>query len=199
MSDKHKPQRPGASNASTGGNNAAAVPEGNVDQIRDILFGGQMRDYERRFLELEERIRREADKLRADLLKRMEHLEALGREQHEQLQTQAQRSDRDRREAEDSLEQRLQAQGKSLKADLLALEQKQDHDVQQLRDRLHRSNNEAAEALRERAEELLAELQRVGTQLRDDKVARQELAGFFSEMALRLNHEFDLPQAGPRG
>lgn len=24
----------------------------NVDQIRDILFGGQMRDYERRFQEL---------------------------------------------------------------------------------------------------------------------------------------------------
>ena len=24
----------------------------NVDQIRDILFGGQMRDYERRFIEL---------------------------------------------------------------------------------------------------------------------------------------------------
>lgn len=205
MSDKHKPQRPStmsntpASSNGPASSSAAAVPEGNVDQIRDILFGGQMRDYERRFLELEERIRREADKLRADLLKRMENLETLSREQHEQLQTQAQRNDRDRREADDSLEQRLQAQGKALKSELLALEQKQDQDVQQLRERLHRSNNEAAEALRERAEELFAELQRVGSQLRDDKVARQELAGFFSEMALRLNHEFDLPQAGPRG
>lgn len=174
---------------------AAIAPEGNVDQIRDILFGGQMRDYERRFQELEERIRREADKLRSDLLKRMENLETLSREQHEQLQSQAQRADRDRREADDNLEQRLQAQGKSLKADLLALEQKQEQDTQGLREKLHRSSNEAAEALRERGEELLAELERVGAQLRDDKVARQELAGFFSEMALRLNREFDLPQA----
>ena len=28
----------------------------NVDQIRDILFGGQMRDYERRFQDLAERV-----------------------------------------------------------------------------------------------------------------------------------------------
>lgn len=175
---------------------APAVPEGHVDQIRDILFGGQMRDYERRFLELEERIRREADKLRTDLLKRMENLETLAREQHEQLQQQLQRADRDRREGDDALDGRLQSQGKSLKSDLLALEHKQEQDVQNLRERLHRSGNEAAEALRLRAEELLAELERVGAQLRDDKVARQELAGFFSEMALRLNREFDLPQAG---
>jgi hypothetical protein len=190
MTDKQKPAR---------GNGPVAAPEGNVDQIRDILFGGQMRDYERRFLELEERIRREADKLRGDLLKRMENLETLSREQYEQTQAQAQRSERDRREADDSLELRLQAQGKSLKADVLALEQKHDQDTQNLRDRLHRNSNEAAEGLRERGEELLAELQRVGAQLRDDKVARQELAGFFSEMALRLNREFDLPQASGVG
>ena len=28
----------------------------NVEQIRDILFGGQMRDYERRFLEITQRL-----------------------------------------------------------------------------------------------------------------------------------------------
>ena len=39
--------------------NAAAIEAasaGNVDKIRDILFGGQMRDYERRFQELEDRL-----------------------------------------------------------------------------------------------------------------------------------------------
>ena len=41
-----------------------AANEGNVDQIRDILFGGQMRDYERRFEELEERMKRETERNR---------------------------------------------------------------------------------------------------------------------------------------
>ena len=30
--------------------------DGNVDKIRDILFGGQMRDYEQRFADLEKRL-----------------------------------------------------------------------------------------------------------------------------------------------
>ena len=36
----------------------------NVEQIRDILFGGQMRDYERRFQELDARIAAELSRLR---------------------------------------------------------------------------------------------------------------------------------------
>ena len=44
MSDPKKPADAGA--------------ERNVDQIRDILFGGQMRDYERRFEEFGQRIGR---------------------------------------------------------------------------------------------------------------------------------------------
>ena len=46
----------------------------NVDQIRDILFGGQMRDYERRFQELSERLDAEAARLRQDLEKRLRQL-----------------------------------------------------------------------------------------------------------------------------
>lgn len=34
----------------------AAAAGGNVDKIRDILFGGQMRDYDRRFARVEDRI-----------------------------------------------------------------------------------------------------------------------------------------------
>ena len=30
--------------------------DGNVDKIREILFGGQMRDYEQRFADLETRL-----------------------------------------------------------------------------------------------------------------------------------------------
>jgi hypothetical protein len=41
-----------------------ADAERNVDQIRDILFGGQMRDYERRFQELGQRLEAEMARLR---------------------------------------------------------------------------------------------------------------------------------------
>ena len=46
-----------ASNAPNAADDASG---GSVDKIRDILFGAQMRDYDRRFTRLEERLLKEA-------------------------------------------------------------------------------------------------------------------------------------------
>ena len=48
-----------------------------LDKVRDILFGGQMRDYDRRFATLEERLIRETNELREDVKKRLAALEQL--------------------------------------------------------------------------------------------------------------------------
>ena len=45
-----------------------AVGSGNVEKIRDILFGAQMRDYEKRFIRLEERMFKEMKDLRDDTI-----------------------------------------------------------------------------------------------------------------------------------
>jgi len=44
----------------------------NVDKIRDILFGNQMRDFDRKFHQLEERISSELDSLRKESALQME-------------------------------------------------------------------------------------------------------------------------------
>ncbi len=48
---------------------------GNLDKIRDILFGAQAREHERRFAQLEQHLIREAADLRNDLKRRFETLE----------------------------------------------------------------------------------------------------------------------------
>jgi hypothetical protein len=53
----------------------AAAPLGSVDQIRDIIFGAQMRDYEERFSALEARLIEEARLLREDVQNRFHALE----------------------------------------------------------------------------------------------------------------------------
>ena len=53
----------------------AASPLGSVDQIRDILFGAQMKSYEERFSALEARLIDEARALRDDIQKRFNTLE----------------------------------------------------------------------------------------------------------------------------
>ena len=53
----------------------ATAPLGSVDQIRDIIFGAQMRDYEERFSALEARLIDEARALRQDVQDRFHALE----------------------------------------------------------------------------------------------------------------------------
>ena len=59
----------------------------NVDRIRNILFGSQMRDYDGRFQRLEERLVRDAAEVRSDLQKRLEALEAFMKGEVESLPT----------------------------------------------------------------------------------------------------------------
>lgn len=49
----------------------------NLDKVRDLIFGGQMRDYDRRFTALEERIVKETADLRDEVRKRLSAIEGL--------------------------------------------------------------------------------------------------------------------------
>lgn len=51
------------------------MASGNLDKIRDILFGAQARDYERKFATLEEQLLKESADLRNDLKRRFDSLE----------------------------------------------------------------------------------------------------------------------------
>src|SRR5579862_6649484 len=48
---------------------------GNIDKIRDILFGSNMRDYEMRFARLEEALKKESSDLRDTTRHNLESLE----------------------------------------------------------------------------------------------------------------------------
>src|SRR3979409_2455156 len=74
------------SEAETQAHDGTPVDESqNVDRIRDILFGPQMREYDGRFQRLEERLTLEANNLRWDIQKRLEAIEAFMRGETESL------------------------------------------------------------------------------------------------------------------
>jgi hypothetical protein len=54
---------------------AESAAGGNLEKVRDLLFGGQMRDYDRKFARLEERLAKETTELREDVKKRIAALE----------------------------------------------------------------------------------------------------------------------------
>ena len=59
--------------------------EGNVDQIRQILFGGQMRDYDKRFTDLESRITKSVEQLTSSVEKRIVRLDTYTKREFEKL------------------------------------------------------------------------------------------------------------------
>ena len=64
---------------------SAENADGNVEQIREILFGGQMRDYERRFADLEERLTRNVEQISQRFENRLEQLDAFAKRELEKF------------------------------------------------------------------------------------------------------------------
>lgn len=167
--------------ADTGGSDS-----GKVEKIRDILFGSQMRDYERRFADTEERLQREADILREDLGHRLAALEEYLRVEIEVLAggLKAEEAERVRglRLAGDS----LAALHSELSARIGVLADESARQHRELRAQLAELQRMLAEEMERRHEELSSTLRREAMDLRSAKADRAVLAAVFLELAQRF-------------
>ncbi len=166
---------------------------GSVDKIRDILFGAQMREYDRRFMRLEERLIKEASELRDDTRQRFDTLEAFIKSEFAALSDRLKAENRQRDEMGTELNSRLQESGKSLERKLTQLDELTAQNQQALRQQMLDQAKTLNDELRRKYDELAQALAREADSLRHDKTDRAALADLFSELALRLNHDFKLP------
>src|SRR5436190_16862381 len=72
---------------------------GNVDKIRDILFGTQMRDYDTRFSRLEETVAKETAEIRDSSRRRLDQLEQYIKREFEALELRIKAEREERAEA----------------------------------------------------------------------------------------------------
>ncbi len=165
----------------------------NVDQIRDILFGGQMRDYERRFQELNQRIEADFEGLRQDQERRFAQLDKRLDEQVEKIGRALRQEVSDRAAATDDLETRLLQSARTQRSELTAAIDTLNHELSHGEERLRAALAELDAALKEQAVRLTQSLTRSRDELRGEKVGRDDLAGLLTEVALRLKGDFDLP------
>jgi len=172
-----------------------ASPDRNVDQIRDILFGGQMRDYERRFLELSQRLESESQRLHNDLDQRLGQLEKRVDDHFDKLGKQLRQEIADRSAGIDDLETRMQQGQRTLRGELQGGLQALESDFGAKDERQREALAELRQLMANRMGELTAALARSDHDLRGDKVGRADLAALLTEVAMRLNGDFELPQA----
>src|SRR3977135_1616025 len=70
-----------------------------IEKIRNIIFGATMRDYEARFLRLEERLMKDSDEIKQDIRNRTAALERLARDEIQALTERFKAEREERKEA----------------------------------------------------------------------------------------------------
>lgn len=166
----------------------------NVDKIRDILFGNNMREYEKRFARLEERLTKSSEALREDLKKRFDSLESYVREELESLGTRMKTEKSERSEALKDLTRETRDNAKALEKKLSQLEEQLDSAHTELRTKILEQSKALGSQIQKSKDELEAALEREAEALRTDKTDRAMLADLFTEMSLRLKDELELPE-----
>ena len=198
------------------------VPGGNLDKVRNILFGAQSRDYERRFARLEERLAKETADLRDDMRRRFDSLETTIKREIEELgdrirsernereisvrdvsgqlkETTRQLQDRikaetnDRSDALGDLSGELRNTANTIERRISHLDEQTSKANRELRDMANEQARKLAEQLHQKTEELWAALSKASGELRSEKTDRAALAALFTEVAMRLNDDFKLP------
>ena len=172
---------------------------GNLEKVRDILFGNQMREVDRRFLRLEERILKETRDLKDDIKRRLDALEAYTNKEADALAGQIRQEHGERVEAGARLARELADTAGAFERRSAALDEQMAKGQRELRQAILEQQQRLSEEMREQIDQVLAALAREAHELRSDKTDRRALAALLKEMALRLTDEFKLPGAEDRG
>jgi len=169
-----------------------------VDKIRELLFGNQMQDYDRRFSVMEDRFQQKLRDLEGESSRSLGSLEAAIKKQLESIagqvrQEQDLRADADKelgnglRELVQGLDKRLGQVSDKLAGLEREFAERLGHESQSLRDDIRRRNEDTRATI----EKMFAELTNV-------KTDRNLLAGLFVEIARCLNQDMT-PKAGRGG
>jgi len=166
----------------------------NVDKIRDILFGSQMRDYDKRFGRLEDRLIKDAESLREEMKKRFETLEAFVQKELESLGLRLKTEKSERAESVKELGVQLRDSSKAFDKRLGSLDDQLSGDTAELRARILEQSKALTSEIAEKSREVKRLLDTEVETLRTDKADREGLGDLFTEFGLRLKNEFNLPE-----
>ena len=189
-------QNEGEAQSSQATNGAGVQPDmGNIDKIREILFGGNMREYDRRFSRVEEQLVKESLELREDTRKRFEALEAFVKAELAALTERLQAEQRTRDETVAGLWRGVHESSQALSAKLGEAQEQTARAHTELRQQILSQSKDLNEEMRRRQDDVMTLIQREVAELNHGKTDRSSLATLLTEMAMRLNNDLKQPVA----
>jgi DNA anti-recombination protein RmuC len=184
-----KNEPPTAGRNAPGDGKAEDIGAGNLDKVRDILFGAQIRDADRRFAKLEERFVQETSDLKDDVRKRLAVLEQFVKHEVESLAERLKDEHDERTDADKDLSRELREAQKASEKKFGQIDDHVGKAQRELRQQLLDTHQKIGDELQRQAQDILARLARESAELRADKLDRTALAAMLTEMAVRLTSD----------
>ena len=181
-----------------------------MEQVRDLLFGAQMKDVDTRFQRQEERFEQKITDVREALKTRLDSLENFMKSEvssllHRLKEEQSERDSalkneqRERAEALAHLTKELAMAVESFERKNSKVADTLDATERELRQLIMAENAALSGTITEKYQDALNVLSRTAAQIRDDMVYRSALAGMFTETALRLSGQWPGIFTSPEG
>jgi paraquat-inducible protein B len=171
---------------------ADQAESGNVDKIREIIFGAHMRDYDQRFMRLEARLVKDGADLREETKRRFDVLEMFIKREFEALAERLQIEQRHREEQVQGLSRTLTETGQALEGKLVQLDEHSARAQRDLRQQILDQSRSLSEEIHQKHAEMTTAVEREVANLNQDKPSRSHLASMFSELAARLNGDLKI-------
>ncbi|MFB2937611.1 hypothetical protein ACE1B6_20375 [Aerosakkonemataceae cyanobacterium BLCC-F154] len=167
---------------------------GNIDQIRDIIFGPQLREYDNRF----EKIESDISLLQQEMRDRIDQVKTVVstelRSAFDSLEKKLRSISLSYQEEISDLRQQVDRVNKKFTNSVEALDQNIDNQTNSLRKELTESRTKLQEDVRTLRVQVFEELERRLSSMRDTKVAKDDVAEILFEMGMRLKGNEFVPQ-----
>jgi len=164
---------------------------GGIDKIRDMLFGGQMRDYDKRFKRLEERFAQDNINFREDMFQRLKVLEERIEGEFDSLSEKSKVERQERLTGSQDLEHEIKSLKNEFNTRFTQLDEQIARDIRNLRQQTLNKFQELSLQMRQQTDNLTTLVTQEVSQLQDEKVNRADLATYFHEMAVRLTKNYE--------
>jgi hypothetical protein len=193
-------ENPGAGTATASQGVAEAGTEqaggASLDKVRDLLFGVQMREYERRLARLEERLLKDTTDLKDDVRRRLEALDTYVKRETESLGERIAAERAERVDAQKNASRDLQEAAAGFEQRTGQLDQQLGRSQRELRQQILDQHQRLTDEIQRRIDDVLAVVARDAQELRTAKADRATVASLLTEMALRLTNDLRVPGGG---
>lgn len=160
-----------------------------IDKIRDIIFGNQMLDYDKRFARLEEGLQKQLKELRSENNSRLDSMEAFIKKEVDALSDRLRNEQSAREALTKKLSREIKDSATNISKNINRLEQTQSKDTREMRQQLLDLSKNISSEIRKKHGESSKALERAFKELNEDKVARTTLSELLLELAIRTSNE----------